>query len=165
MINKKYFRRICDEAFLFLNEYEMCCVMEKYDRDSYEIHYTNKVVGVAVIFEFRDFYPFVKLAKLENGCFPLVSGEIQPETVLNSFDLDDIVGMRSCKSLIPCFDSKTVFNSLLIKKLLCHQANNLRLYAKDILNADFSLFPALEKVVKRRAKKAAIDKWGDDGVE
>ena len=88
MINKKELRKIFDKAFNFLDDYKIYFVKDKYEKWGYEIRYASTIVGLVVTFEFRDFYPFVKIVRLINEKFPPASGEIMPETVLNSFDLD-----------------------------------------------------------------------------
>jgi len=161
MVDRELFRTICTDAFRFLDEYKLRFIFERAEPWGYEIRYANKFVGIIVISELRDFYPYVQIAKLRSGEFPPKEGKIRLETILHSFDLDDLVGIRSKESLIPPLERKESFNAQLMESQLRHQARNLQQFAGDALSADFSVFSNLDKLVKNRAREAAMRKWGD----
>ena len=166
MINHKQFTQICKRYFNFLeNDYGFYVEDQRADTWVYEIIFKNNFVAVTLTFELRDFYLFVKLSKLRAGELPPKPGEIRPETLLESFDLDDIVTIRSKESLIPPYQLNTKFDEVLLEDIVKRQGANLKLFAADILEGDFSLFSELDKIVKNRAKQAAIQKWGDDAAK
>jgi hypothetical protein len=127
--------------------------------------YGNKVTAVDLTFEQRDFCLFVRLVKLRNGEFPANPGEIRPDSVLDGFDLDDILGLRSPERLIPPHSGSSLLNITFFDQLVATQVNNLREFASDVLRGDFSVFAELDHVVKRRAREAAFKKWGQRAVE
>lgn len=166
MIEREHFREACKTSFAFLRtDYGFHLVEEKADTWGFKLLLKNDNVGIVLTFEFRDYYLFVKLCKLQRGEFPSDPGEIRPETELESYDLDDVVSIRSKESLIPTYKSNTKLDRELFEEVVGKQAANLRTFAADILRADFSLFPELEKLVKNRARSAAIQKWGDRAAE
>ena len=166
MIEIEKFEQICKSYFNFLkSNYGFHLVTTIEDDCSYEILFKSTLVGVSLTFEFRDFYLFVKLCRLQNGEFPPKPGEIRPDTLLKCFDLDDVVLIRSKESLIPPYQLDTKFDEALLESIVKRQADNLKLFTKDILKGDFSLFSELDKIVKDRARKAAIQKWGNKAAE
>lgn len=166
MREDKQFAQICEQKFEYLTtEYGLTCIQDEVKNWGFEKRYKNEKVGVIITFEAREFYLFVKIARLVNGLFAPEPGEIRPDSVLQAFDLDDIVTQRARQDLIPAYSAATRFDALLFEHIVAKQAENLKLYASDILNGDFSLFPKMEVLVKERAKKAAIQKWGERAVE
>lgn len=166
MVSNKQFLETCIRHFLFLSsDYGLDQVCEKSEDWGFRIVYNNQVVAVDLTFELRDFYLFVKIVRLQNGNFPPSLGEIRPHTILDSFDLDDIVGLRSPESLVPSHTGSTVFNLALFDQIVTRQAENLKVFASDLLRGDFSIFIELDQVVKERARKAAFQKWGCRAVE
>jgi hypothetical protein len=165
-MDPKQLSQICGKHFKFLEKkYGFVLVKEAVDSLSYEFWYKSNTVGIKVKFEFPDFYLFVKLCRLQNEGFPPKPGEIRPETQLESFDLDDVLTIRSKESLIPSYSVDTKFDKALLEDVVRKQAINLKKFATDIIKGDFSLFPELDKIVKKRAKQAAFQKWGDKAAD
>jgi len=162
MSKRQEFRELCAKHFDFLEKdfgfkLDKCTV----NTSNYKLIFISNAVGVTLEFEPREFYLFVTLCKLRNGGLPPPIGEISPETVLDCFDLDDVVSLRSKESLIPDYTSMGANEKLTLDDLLKKQAENLQKFANDILHADFSLFSELDKIVKHRARQFAIQKWGE----
>lgn len=165
-MNVKQLLMICGKRFAFLtNERGLQCIEDRIEDWGFEKCYKGDQVGVILCFEMREFYLFVKVCRLIEGEFPKSVGEIRPDSDLNSFDLDDVVTLRAREALILRYDRETRLDSELFKRVIGKQAENLGLYADDILNGDFSLFVELEGVVKSRARDAAIQKWGTRAIE
>ena len=166
MVSEKDFYNTCDRHFSFLgDEYRMERVSIAAADWGYKTCYKNETVGVTLSFEMRDFYLFVKLVELRDGEIPAHPGEITPETVLHSFDLDDLVTLRSKEDLLPQYEAKTAFDLSLFNQVAAKQAENMKRHASDVLTGDFSVFLELDKIVKSRARDAAFQKWGNRAVE
>lgn len=166
MVSEKDCCNTCDRHFSFLgDEYRMERVSMSSADWGYEACYKNETVGVILSFELRDFYLFAKLVKLQDGEIPKHPGEITAETVLHSFDLDDLVTLRSKDDLIPQYDLKATFDLSLFNQVAAKQAENMKCHASDVLAGDFSVFSELDTIVKSRARDAAFQKWGKRAVE
>jgi hypothetical protein len=165
----KYIKQLsiaCGQRFAFLTaELGFRVIDDRIEDWGFEKRYRASRVGVVLHFEVREFYLFVRVARLSDGKFPPRCGEIRMDSDLNTFDLDDIVALRASQSLIPQYGCKTRFDPALFEQITNRQAENLRLYAGDILEGDFSSFVELEKIVKSRARDAAIQKWEAISVE
>ena len=79
-----------------------------------------------------------------------------PEDELEAFALEDLLKLRTGKYAI----AEGVFGRALsrkdIKEILTTYARGLREHAADILQGDFSIFPELEKIVRKRMKDHGI---------
>jgi len=131
------------------------------DTGSYKLMFKSNTVGIVLEYEPREFYLFITMCKLLQGEIPPKVVDISPKTVINCFDLDDVVSLSSKGSLVPDYTSLAPDEKITLDDLFKKQAENLRKSAHEILNGDFSLFVELDRVVKGRARKFAIQKWGD----
>ena len=168
MINEKLFTVLCKKHFSYLtNKYGFSFENNVSDTWWYRLTYLNQAInlGIVIHFERRDFYIFIKLCRLINGKLVQNTGEINPKTKINCFDMDDIISLKSKNSLYPPHELNTIFNDDLFKKIVRIQANNLKTHAEEILKGDFSIFPQLEKIIKKRAKNFAFEKWGEKAHE
>lgn len=161
MIAPKSISEKCQTCFRFLeSEYGMKIVSSKIKNWGLELRYKNNFVGVTLKFELREFYLFVKISKLTNGDFPKLSGEIRSNTILNTFDLDDVVTICNKKLLLPPHKIDQPLNEIYLEHLIKNQANNLKNVAQKMLEGDFSkYYYSLNKIVKERAEVAAVKKW------
>ena len=161
MVSEQDFYNTCEKHYSFLcDKYMMERVSTAAADWGYEACFKNEKVGVILSFEMRDFYLFAKLVELQNGEVPRHPGEITPATLLYSFDLDDLVTLRSKKDLIPQFEPNTIFDLSLFNQIFAKQAENMKRHAGDVLAGNFSVFSELETIVKKRARDAAFRKWG-----
>lgn len=166
MTNIKKLSLACGQRFAFLTtELGFQCIRDRIEDWGFEKCYKGDRGGVVLSFEVREFYLFVKFVRLIEGEFPPSVGEISASSELNAFDLDDVVALRAKQSLVPHYSRETYFDSALFDRVTNTQAENLRLYADDILSGDFSSFEELAKIVKSRARDAAIRKWGARAVD
>jgi hypothetical protein len=147
------FERTCVKEFGFLiTDYEL--KMTNVEKEAYGCYvtYNNGVVAVEVSYDIKDGGLFVMLCRMVNGQLPPQEVFVRSETVLNRFDLEDVVSLKE-----PSIDLEQNFadpHRPTVKELetnLRMYAEALKTYAKDILGGDFSSFADLEKVVKRRA--------------
>lgn len=155
----KNFDIIVKEQFKFL-ETEYSFRLSKYHKESWghQSIYLNETKGIKIIYEYREAYIFIILYQLKDGKLVENPQSIEDSTILYSYGLDDLIGLRNFQALIrPAFQygekseyyDKENGLSLYMSKF----AENLKLYAKDILFGDFTVFSELDKVVKSRIKK------------
>ncbi len=110
------------------------------------VDYISSTAGVRVRYEPRERYIFIKLSRLIDGKMPKYDHE-------NAFGLNNVLILRSPKSVIEPKPLKEAFTKTDLNIMLKCYAEAVRLYAADILMGDFSIFPELEKIVKERAEK------------
>jgi hypothetical protein len=146
--------------FKFLiTEYKFSLEKEIIDDVNLNFQYINKnrSVGVKIVYEFRESYIFITLCSLLNGKLCENPKNINDNSKLICFSLDDIINLTDSQALIkPTYkypDDSYIFTkkngfSLYVKKF----SENLRKYGKDILKGNFSVFPILDKIVKKRVK-------------
>ncbi len=151
--NCDFFERICIKEFGFLTT-NYGLKMTNVERDVYGCYvtYNNSVVAVEVSYEIKDGGLFIMLCRMVNGELPPQVIFVRSETVLNRFDLEDVVSLKE-----PSIDLEQDFadphkpTNKELETTLKTYANALKTYANDILQGDFSSFTDLEKIVKRRA--------------
>jgi hypothetical protein len=153
LLTEPAFERTCLQKFGFL---EKGCgfALRSSERTSYGSHvtYSNQTTGVRVSLEPREGGIFVELSRLVDGELPSVPIFIESDSVLNSFDLNDIILLRSAptgKQL----DTSSALTADEIESELERYASALRDYAPDILRGDFELFSQLASLVKRRKRE------------
>lgn len=147
---------IMTDAFRFLEtEYGFKLIKSKKESLFQSILYMNTATAVELVFEYRESYLFVKLYQLVNGVFiddPVI---IREDTVLHGYGLDDVILLRNPSALIGStyqFPKESNYHDPLNgwSYYINDYAVNLNKYAFDILRGDFTIFPELEKVVKKR---------------
>ena len=148
----KDFFDLCKKEFSYLLEdFNFIVSEEKEPKWGFQVFMKNSTTGVIISFEFREFYVFLKICKLENDAFVDDVKEIRSNSKINNFDYENLLLIRSPESIYPKYTDDTVFNDDLIEKIVSHHAKNLRENASDVLNGDFRVFKELEKIVKERA--------------
>jgi hypothetical protein len=147
------FKEICSDRFEFLIK-KYGFKIGRLESRSYVcyLNYINKTTAVRLSFEPKDGGVFVLLYRLIDGKIPPYEIFIKPDTIINSFYLDDILTLRSPTTKIESkyIDIGRPTREELEKELGAY-ADALANHAQDILQGDFSIFPELEKIVKRRA--------------
>ena len=91
------------------------------------------------------------LIRLVDGKLPDYPIFIDEDTVLNYFDLQDLLSVR-----IPCVKENNLeigITNSEIENYIQQIAQNLRTKAEDILKGDFLIFSELERIVKERARQ------------
>ena len=149
----------CDEAFKHLRkQFRLLKVKRSAKRDVFKYFCANQTSGVVVIYEFTRHYIGVQVCRLINGEFPASPGEVGHDTVLNCYDVGDVLSIRSPDEWKEFRFQTTSFG--LVKPELIKYASCLERHCEDILNGDFLLFQQLDAIVKDRAREAAFQKWG-----
>ena len=140
------------KAFSFLID-DFSFREESLELDNWGIRlvFCNSTTGVRISYEPREGGIFVMLIRLVDGKLPDYPIFIDEDTVLNYFDLQDLLSIR-----IPCFKENNFeigkTNSE-IENYIQQIAKNLRTKAEDILKGDFLIFSELERIVKERARQ------------
>jgi hypothetical protein len=166
MMNRGRFFDICAREFSFLEtDFGFRVVAQDSSDVSLTLSLKNSTTGIRVSYEFRECYVFVKICRLLDDNFAPAPGELRPDTILYCYDLDDLLSVRSPESIVPSYQPQTVLNDELVESVISQQAKNLRQYAQDLLQGDFSIFEKLDKIVKERAREAAFRKWGPRASE
>lgn len=153
------FDRIAQEQFKFLlSQYNFRLSKCRKEDWGYELIYLNKTTGVKIAYEYRNAYIFITLYQLENEKFRENPRNINDNTILYGYGLDDLISLRNPHALIkPAFEygeqSKYYHKQNGLSLYISDFAQNLKNYAKDILEGDFRIFPELDKIVKERVKK------------
>jgi len=91
------------------------------------------------------------LIRLVDGKLPDYPIFIDEDTVLNYFDLQDLLSVR-----IPCVKENNLeigITNSEIENYIQQIAQNLRTKAEDILKGYFLIFSDLERIVKERARQ------------
>ncbi|MBC6608909.1 hypothetical protein H8B13_18960 [Hymenobacter sp. BT188] len=147
------------EQFAFL-EVDFACrlVQARKAPQVYEFRYQNSTTGIELTYEYREAYLFILLYQLQDGKWVANPTPMQEQTKLTGYALDDVLLLRNPNALVkPAYaygaDSVYYEKETGLSLYIGAFAANLQRYAADILQGDFSLFPALEKVVKERMKK------------
>ena len=76
----------------------------------------------------------------------------RPEDELTAFDLEDLLKLRTGKYAIDEDRFGIALTRKDVKEILTTYAQGLRKHAADILQGDFSIFPKLEEIVRKRMK-------------
>lgn len=145
------FEALCRKIFKFL-ERDFGCELISVERDSYGtcISYKNLATAVEIGFKPIDGYVYVMLIRLINGEIPPYE-EVKPKITINNFYLLDVVNFYNPTFNLQLPPLEAWLNYQTLKKELNQQAEYLRKYTADILKGDFSIFPELEEIVKKRA--------------
>lgn len=143
------------------DEYDFTLSKEITEDWGNEIDYINNHlgIGVRVTFELRESYIFVSLCRLVNGKIDETPRNIDENTTLNNFSLDDIVRLKNPSAILKALyeypeDSKYNESEKGFSLYVEAFANNLRKYGSEALKGNFNeLIPKLDKIVRDRAKK------------
>ncbi len=156
---KKDFDLIAQEQFKFLeSEYGFRLSKNNKENWGFEFIYLNDTTGVKITYEYQEAYIFIMLYQLVDGNLRENPRNIGENTNLYCYDLDDIVRIRNSQALIkPAYEygkeSEYYDKDRGLILYIYDFANNLKTYAKDVLNGDFSIFSILDKTVKERVKR------------
>lgn len=152
MINlSEIFQIECKRTFQFLvDNYNF--KIKKTENSTYStcILYQNSTTAVEICFEKRELQILVLLMKLIDDKIPKYPIFIQPDTVINSFYLDDLMALSFIEIKQKKWGDKLTAEDL--QETLTKYANYLEEFGNDILKGNFKVFNELEKKVKNRVK-------------
>ncbi|TGM94954.1 hypothetical protein [Leptospira licerasiae] len=141
--SNRYESVIIDEFKLLKDQYGISLVEIKSEDWGVKCKYIGEVVGVSVLFEFREAYINVTINRLQNGriipdVYPLIKG-----AKVNNINLDFFVMHIDKKRMVkPLYDSTSDYygKENAFEIMTARTAKNLYDLCGDILNGDFDLF-------------------------
>jgi len=155
----KDFNIIAQEQFKFLeSEYGFRLLKCEKEDWGYELIYLNNKTGVKITYEYREAYIFIMLYQLEDGKIVENPKSIDGNATLYGYAMEDLINLRNPDALIkPAYEygeqSEYYDKENGLSLYVSAFASNLKKYAKDVLDGNFTIFPELEKIVKDRVKK------------
>lgn len=153
------FERLCLKIFGFLwEDFGFTDIYRDRTNFGSYITYKNATTAIKISLEPREGGIFVELYRLIKGKLPRHPIKIHSDTVINGFDLNDLIALRSSPTLVVKQEIEKISRPDYLEKVLLEYANALRKYAVDILNGDFGVFLELEKIVKKRALELKNDR-------
>ena len=133
--------------------------LSKCDKEDwgYELIYRSDTTGVRITYEYREAYIFIMLYQLVDGAIKENPRNIENNTVLYGYGLDDIISLRNPEDLIkPAYEygeqSEYYDKDKGLSLFTSAFTSNLKTYGKDVLSGDFEIFPELDKIVKERVR-------------
>jgi hypothetical protein len=153
------FDDIAKENFNFLiSDYDFKLIKSHKENSGYKLIYLNSFTGVKITYEYREAYIFIMLYKLINRKMIENPIDIMKDSILYGYGLDDIINLKNPSDLIKPsyqYNSESDYHDS-CKGLTLYVstfANNLKIYASDILDGDFKIFKELDTIVKDRISK------------
>jgi hypothetical protein len=147
------FFEIGEKEFRFLvDEFGFKKRAIKTDVEVYRLPYENGTTKVEIGLEWRDQYVYVLLGRREAKKTKNARRLPRPEDELMAFNLEDLLKLRTGKYAIDEDRFGRALTRKDIKAILSTYARGLREHAPDVLQGDFSIFPELEKIVRKRMK-------------
>ena len=145
------FFEIGEKEFQFLvDEFGFRKRARKREAGVYSLLYETKTTDVELSFEWRDQYIGVSLGRRDRK--PPEGRLPRPEDELLGFSLADLLKLRTGKYAIDENRFGRALTRKDIKEILSTYARGLQKHAADVLQGDFSVFPKLEKIVRKRMK-------------
>ena len=148
------FFEIVEKEFQFLvDEFGFKKRAKRTDAGVYSLRYQTETTEIGIGFEWRDQYIYVSLVRLDRKA-PQEKGRLpRPEDELTVFGLEDLLKLRTGKYAIGENRFGRALTRKDVKEILSTYARGLREHAEDVLLGDFSVFPKLEKIVRKRMKE------------
>jgi len=148
------FFEVCEAEFRFLvDEFGFRKKARKTSAGVFRVPYEGAPAKVEVGFEWRDQYIYVLLGKPGLPRWKAEGRLPRPSDELMGFNLEDLLTVRAPGSGI---DEKT-FGRALTREDIEHvcgtYARALREQAADVLRGDFSVLPAVERIINERVEK------------
>ena len=114
--------------------------------------YQNRTTAVEIAMEWQEQYLAITLCRLVDGKIKENPVMIRPDSEIYCFNLENLLLLKSPAQIVtPDFGRSLSPQDM--EKILAQYAHALQKYASDILAGDFQVFPALERMVKDRAKE------------
>ena len=151
------FIEICEREFKFLvEEFGFKKTATKTDADTPRIRYENSTTMVEAGVEWREQYFYVAIGRRDRKKTKVKDRMPRPEDELVTFNLEDLLTLRVPGYIVSpgYFGQKLARKD--IERIMRKYAQSLREHAADVLQGDFSIFPELEKIVRKRMKDHAL---------
>jgi hypothetical protein len=146
-----------EKEFQFLvDEFGCKKKANKTDVEVYRLPYENTTTKVEIGFDWREQYLYVLLGRRDREKLKAKGRMPRPEDEIIAFNLEDLLQLRTGKYAIDQDRFGKALTRKDIKDILSTYARALREHAADVLQGDFSIFPELEKIVRKRMKDHAL---------
>lgn len=147
------FFKIGEKDFQFLvDEFGFKKRANKTDVGVYRLPYENATTKVEIGFEWRDQYVYVLLGRRDVKKRKDARRLPRPEDELVAFNLEDLLKLRTGQYGVDHDRFGKALTRKDIKEILGAYGRGLREHAADVLQGDFTIFPALERIVRKRMK-------------
>lgn len=150
----KDFLEVCAADFDFLvEEFGFKKKAKKQDAGISRVPYESARAKVEVGFDWREQYIYVLLGQPGLPRWKAEGRLPGPEDVPTGFNLEDLLSLRAPGSGV---DAKTFGRALTredIEHVCSTYARSLREHAADVLRGDFSVMPAVARIMNERAEK------------
>jgi len=150
-------KTIFEEVFQFLkDDFNIIPIISRKERWGYYYSGKNYATGIEIIYESPEGYVNIMLYKLINGNIEKNTvSAIRDNKTINGSSLDYIVQLKDeGASILPAYKYSNELGISQgtegIKIFFSKFASNLKQYADDVLNGDFSIFIQLEKTLKNK---------------
>lgn len=149
---------VAKEQFSFLQtEFGLNLLKTNKEDWGYELLYTNRTTGVKITYEYQAAYIFIMVYRLIDGKFCENPSNINDDTILNGYGLDDIISLQNNEALIkPAYaygeKSKYYDEDKGLTLYTSAFANNLKKFGSKVLQGDFTIFSDADKLVKKRIR-------------
>ena len=151
------FFEIGEGEFRFLvDEFGFRKRANKTDVEVYRLPYENGTTKVEIGFDWRDQYVYVLLGRRDVKKPKDARRLPRPEDELVAFSLEDLLKLRTRKYGIDQDRFGKALTRKDIKEILSTYARGVREHAADVLQGDLTIFPELEKIVRKRMTDHAL---------
>lgn|SRR5690348_7703219 len=151
------FFEIAEREFRFLvEEFGFKQKAKKTDVEVYRLPYENATTKVEVGFDWRDQYIYVLLGRRDVKKPKDARRLPQPQDEIVAFNIEDLLKLRTGKYGIDQDRFGKALTRKDIKEILSTYARGVREHAADVLQGDFTVFPELEKIVRKRMTDHAL---------
>lgn len=156
---KDRFEILCRQVFRFL-ETDFNYKLASIKRDAYGTYiiYSNLTTAIKIIFSPIDGGLFIELIRLTGGKIPPYPKD--------HFEFTNVLILRKTSFKIndPTMD-ELMYHYHALKKALLQRTHLLKKYCIDIIRGDFTIFPELEKIVKKRSERPGANSGENSGDE
>jgi len=116
-----------------------------------EVVLANETTALVVTVDWIELRPFVRVCRLHGRTLPIEPLFVDDSSTLDCFDVDTLFVYRKA---VPSPVGKTLptRSDAAAVALVEEYVFALQNFASDVLGGDFSVFPALEAIVKKRAR-------------
>lgn len=151
------FIEICEREFKFLvKEFGFKKTKTKTDTDTFRIQYENSTTTVEAGVEWREQYFYVVIGRRDRKKTKAKDRMPRPEDELVSFNLEDLLTLRVPGYIVSSGYFAQKLTRKDVERIMGKYAQALRKHAADVLQGDFTIFPELEKIVRKRMKDHAV---------
>jgi len=145
----EFFQRGEKEFHFLIDEFGCKKRAKQTDGGVYRLRYENKTTNVAIRLDWREQYIHVLFARRDHP------PPQRPEDEMIAFDLEDLLKLRTGRHAIDRGRFGKVLTHSEINEMVDTYARALRDHATDVLQGDFTSFPELEKIVRKRMQDHA----------